>query len=159
MDDFGGDALVTSLAALATALLVALWNVGGWAALQRRTMRQELEIANALRPGVERQRLEQVALERATLYVHQRSFVGPSVTRLRRLTFLTLSLPVVFAMNYAMMPLGPVFWMAGLGEIFLFSGLLGFWTIRGLRVLWARGRRRELKLAIDQLDARPAASA
>jgi hypothetical protein len=58
-------AAVAAAGALVTGVLVALWQVGGRAALARRTIKQELDIAAGLPSGPEKRRLEQLALDRA----------------------------------------------------------------------------------------------
>src|SRR4051794_13959500 len=54
------------------AILTTLWSIGGRAALERRAMQQELNIAAALPDGIARSHLNEVAEDRALLYVRRR---------------------------------------------------------------------------------------
>ena len=57
-------AAVSTLAVIAT----AVYNTGGRGALERRVMRQELEVAALLPSGAERDEMEWSARDRATVY-------------------------------------------------------------------------------------------
>ncbi len=59
----------------AVAVVVALYTTGGRAALARRAIRQDLEIATGLPSGIARQALERMAEDRALLYASR--WVGP----------------------------------------------------------------------------------
>jgi hypothetical protein len=61
--------------AVVAAVVTTLWNTGGRAALERRAIRQEIEIAKDIRDGVVRRQLSKETENRIALYVFRR--VGP----------------------------------------------------------------------------------
>ena len=153
-----GEVLVTSVVALIAAVLVAVWTVGGRGALQRRTIKQELEIAASLPDGPERRRLESLALELTTLYVHRRGFRQHSPRALRRLGALTLGACVLLGVLLAVW--GPatrggwdllVTLMIEATAVLL-GGLLGYWITYGVRFTLASHREDGLAEARAALD-------
>jgi hypothetical protein len=66
----------------AVAVVVALYTTGGRAALARRAIKQELEIASGLPTGTARQALERIAEDKAVLYASR--WVGPQTPGLRQ---------------------------------------------------------------------------
>jgi hypothetical protein len=138
----------TSIVALATAILAAVWNVGGWGALRRRTIRQELDIALALRAGPERQRLEQLALDRAALYVDDRTWVPLSEAQVHRRRLVTLlSFPVYAVLGagaYFPGVLGDISQILSASAFVFFFAMLGYWIGRWLRYLRVRSRERRV---------------
>ena len=156
------DAAVTAIAALVTAVLVALWQVGGRAALERRTIKQELDIARALPEGPERLGLEQQAQERSALYVHRRTSAGPSPTvRTRLLAATLLLIPVIalfwFAGSVAESASDSYFWVdlffyISVGVFIVWAGLLGYWISLGIRLWLRRNFQRDVGEARAAID-------
>lgn len=68
MDSAWVTAGVSTLAVIAT----AIYNTGGRGALERRVMRQELEVAALLPSGAERDEMERSARDRAAVYAARR---------------------------------------------------------------------------------------
>lgn len=64
------------------AVVVALYTTGGRAALARRAIKQDLEIASGLPAGTARQALERIAEDKAVLYASR--WVGPQAPGLRQ---------------------------------------------------------------------------
>jgi hypothetical protein len=147
-----GETLVTSLVALSTAVVVALWQVGGRAALARRTIKQELDIATALPACPERQHLIQLARDRATLYVYRRRSPDPSGTARRRLIAATVAAPVIFSFLFIAgeftvevggFPHALVSVSSAALQV-LIGGLVGYWVSYSIRLHRARRREQDL---------------
>lgn len=147
-----GETLAAALVALVTAVLVALWNTGGRAAVERRTIKQEIELAHALADGPERRALERLVHERATLYVLRRSHRPLSPRTRRRLVAATVAVPPALAL--LAVAWGPTsgavsfsIWIALNLLLAVGGSLVGFWASRGVRAWLAKGRREDLQAA------------
>ena len=156
------DAAITAIAALVTGVLVALWQVGGRAALERRRIKQELEIASVLPEGPERLGLEEQARDRSALYVHRRTSVGPSATARTRLVAATLLAVPLFALMWfaggvAEAASDSYFWVdllyyMSIGVFVVWAGLLGYWISLGIRLWLRRNLRRDVEEARAAID-------
>src|SRR3954463_13325683 len=61
--------------AVVTAVVTTLWNTGGRAALERRAIQQEMQIASGMPEGLVRRQLTVATEHRVALYIFRR--VGP----------------------------------------------------------------------------------
>jgi len=68
--------LTAAALTVVAAILTTFWSVGGRAAVERRAMQPELEIAAGLPEGLARSHLTKVAEDRALLYVRRRVGAG-----------------------------------------------------------------------------------
>lgn len=92
-------AWVTAGVSTAAVLATAIYNTGGRGALERRVMRQELEVAALLPAGAERDEVERSARDRAAVYASRRLGQEPFKPRQHvvLLAFTAVSLMVGYA--------------------------------------------------------------
>lgn len=142
--------------AVATAVLTTLWNTGGRAALERRAIQQEIQIAEALPEGLVRGRLTVATEQRVALYIYRR--VGPG----RGPRFHAVMLAVAGVVYSAVIGLsqlvgvGPAWFefitqAAFLSAIVFLGGVVALWASEWWRDHLADQRRDNVKEAMRRL--------
>lgn len=147
--------------AVATAVVTTLWNTGGRAALERRAIQQEIQIASGMPDGLVRRRLAATTEHRVALYVFRR--VGPGRGpgfHLRMLTAAVVVYCIVAGLGQ-LVDVGPA-WLelvtqvAFLSAVVLLGAVIAIWASEAWRDHMAGSRRDALAAAmrrLGQLDA------
>jgi ABC-type amino acid transport system permease subunit len=148
--------------AVVTAVTTTLWNTGGRASLERRAIRQEIEIASDMPDGIVRRQLTASTEGRVALYVFRR--VGRTRGarfHLTMLAILVVAYGIVSGIGQ-LIDLGPV-WLefiigtAFLAAIVLLGLVAAVWASETWRAHMAENRQDEYRAAMQrlrQLDAR-----
>lgn len=156
---------VTAALSVTAAITTAMYNTGGRGALERRMMRQELEVAALLPPGQERDLMEQTARDRAAAYVSRR--LGEEPFRPRQhgvlLGFTALGLGIGYCgamLSRTVSPHTPVqAILDSLASLMMVSGFIfaaaGFtaWLSRVIIAHRTQSRRQSVAVHRDKLTA------
>lgn len=152
--------------AVVTAIVTTLWNTGGRAALERRAIQQEIQIASEMPDGLVRRQLAVATEHRVALYVFRR--VGPgrgAGFHLRMLTAVVVVYGIVAGLGQ-LVDVGPA-WLelvtqvVFLSAVVLLGAVIALWTSEAWRDHMAGSRRDNLVATmrrLSQLDAVAGAS-
>ena len=147
---------VLGILGLAAATFSTLWATGGWSALRRRSIQQELDLAKELPPSsTARARLTEHAEQRIAIYLYR---IQKQPTKVGRPASIFVLGFIIAAVIRALFPDAPIF------VIYVVEGFLAvalFWTYAVvLRSLWIRwSRRHHDQLLQEALRVAPTAGA
>jgi hypothetical protein len=153
-------ALITASGALIVAVIGAIWTVGGRAALQRRAMRQELELAEALPAGLAKRALVRKVENQALAYAGKR--LPPAGRRwvaaraivgvLAFASWLTIGSITTDLSRQSPVP-GLYFYLVDRLPVLAVAWLLLFtWVVLDVRKILAAERQEEARARLTPLD-------